>query len=118
MSAILPWALCFQKNKTGKKCFASKAEHKFCVRLKERLAIVNFVKQFRHYLYRKPFLFRTDHCVLRWLLNKEDSEGQLARWIEKLSTYEFKIQYRLGKMHKTNSKFNIDLGKCTQMQML
>lgn len=75
MSAILPWALCFQKNKTGKKCFASKAEHKF-------------------------------------------SEGQLARWIEKLSTYEFKIQYRPGKMHKTNSKFNIDLGKCTQMQML
>lgn len=84
-------------------CYASrclsKAERKYCVTRKELLAIVHFVKHFRHYLYGKPFLIRTDHSSLRWLLNKRDSEGQLARWIETLSSYEFEIQHRPGKMH-------------------
>ncbi|XP_055997862.1 uncharacterized protein LOC130047262 [Ostrea edulis] len=64
-------------------CYASrclsKTERKYCVTRKELLAIVHFVKYFRHYLYGKPFLIRTDHSSLRWLLKKRDSEGQLAR---------------------------------------
>ena len=43
----------------------TKAERKYCVTRKELLAIVNFVKQFRHYLYGKPFVVRTDHSSLK-----------------------------------------------------
>ena len=64
------------------------------------LAIVNFVKHFRHYLYGKPFVVRTDHSSLKWLLNKKDAEGQLARWVETLATYEIQIQHRPGKLHR------------------
>lgn len=78
----------------------TKAERKYCVTRKELLAIVYFVKYFRHYLYGKPFLVRTDHSSLRWLLNKKDAEGQLARWIETLSTYEIQVQHRPGKLHR------------------
>lgn len=79
---------------------STKAECKYYVTRKELLAIVHFVKYFRHYLYGKPFLVRTDHSSLRWLMNKKDADGQLARWIETLSTYEIQIQHRPGRLHK------------------
>ena len=65
----------------------TKAERKYCVTRKELLAIVNFVKHFRHYLYGKPFVVRMDHSSLKWLLNKKDAEGQMARWVETQATY-------------------------------
>ena len=44
----------------GSRCL-SKAERRYCVTRKELLAIVYFVKYFRHYLYGRQFLLRTDH---------------------------------------------------------
>lgn len=38
----------------------SKSERKYCVTKKELLAVVSFVKYFRHYLYGRKFLIRTD----------------------------------------------------------
>ena len=42
---------------------------------------------------------RSDHGALRWLLNFKNPEGQIARWIEILSTYDMEIQHRQGIMH-------------------
>ena len=75
----------------GSRCL-SKAERRYCVTRKELLAIVYFVKYFRHYLYGRQFLLRTDHGSLRWLFNFKEPEGQVARWIEALSTFDFDIQ--------------------------
>lgn len=85
-------------------CYAnrclSNAERKYCVTfLRNFWPSSIFVKHFRHYFYGKSFLIRTDHSSLRWLLNKRDSEGQLGRWVETLSTYEFEIQHWPWKMH-------------------
>ena len=77
----------------------SKAERNYCVTRKELLAIVNAVKRFHHYLYGRPFLVRTDHGALRWLLNFKNPEGQLARWLELLGTYDMKIEHRSGIKH-------------------
>ena len=82
----------------GSKCL-SKAERRYCVTRRELLAIVYFVKYFRHYLYGVKFLIRTDHGSLRWLFNFKEPEGQVARWIETLSTFQFDIQHRPGKQH-------------------
>ena len=77
----------------------SKPERRYSVTRKELLAIVHFVKYFRHYLYGRPFLLRTDHGSLRWLFNFKEPGGQVARWIETLSSYDFEIQHRPGKQH-------------------
>ena len=77
----------------------SKSEKRYCVTRKELLAVVYFVKYFRHYLYGKEFLVRTDHSSLRWLMQFKNPEGQFARWIDILSTYNFRIQHRPGRLH-------------------
>ena len=55
---------------------------------------------FRHYLLGKKFLLRTDHGSLRWLFGFKDPQGQLARWLESLSQYDFDIQHRPGLKHQ------------------
>jgi hypothetical protein len=45
-------------------------------------------------------MIRTDHGSLRWLFNFKDPQGQLARWIETLSTFDFEICHRQGTQHK------------------
>ena len=77
----------------------SKADRRYCVTRRELLAIVLFVKYFRHYLYGVKFLIRTDHGSLRLLFNFKEP-GQVARWIETLSTFQFDIQHRPGKQHE------------------
>ena len=77
----------------------NKAERRYCVTRRELLAIVQSVKHFHHYLYGSEFLVRTDHGALRWLMNFKNPEGQVARWIEVLGTYNFTIEHRPGKQH-------------------
>ena len=45
----------------------TKCECKYCVTRKELLAVVYFVKHFKHYLCGKEFLARSDDGSLRWL---------------------------------------------------
>ncbi|XP_067656480.1 uncharacterized protein [Haliotis asinina] len=77
----------------------SKQERNHCVTRRELLAVVTFIKYFRHYFYVREFLIRTDHVSLRWLLNFKDPEGQLPRWLKVLCEYDFKIEHRPGKKH-------------------
>ena len=76
-----------------------KAERRYCVTRKELLGVVEGVRNFHHYLYGRRFLVRTDHGALQWLLNFRNPEGQLARWLEELGTYDMDIQHRSGRQH-------------------
>ncbi|CAC5368328.1 unnamed protein product [Mytilus coruscus] len=78
----------------------SKSEKNYCTTRKELLALVFFIKQYRHYLYGKKFRARTDHKALKWLFSMKEPEGQTARWITQLSEYEFSIEHREGKRHR------------------
>ncbi|GFQ93609.1 retrovirus-related Pol polyprotein from transposon 17.6, partial [Trichonephila clavata] len=80
------------------KCL-SKPERNYCVTRKELLAIVKAVENFHSYLYGRKFLLRTDHASLTWLLNLKNTEGQIARWIQKLEEYDFEIKHRKGSLH-------------------
>ena len=75
----------------------TKPEGRYCVTRKELLAVVFFVKHFKHYLHGKQFIVRTDHGSLRWLINFKNSEGQLARWLQVFSSYDMTIVHRPGK---------------------
>ncbi|GFV73827.1 retrovirus-related Pol polyprotein from transposon 412 [Trichonephila clavipes] len=80
------------------KCL-SKPERNYCVTRKELLAIVKAVEHFHPYLYGRRFLLRTDHASLTWLLNFKNSEGQIARWIQRLQEYDVEIRHRKGSAH-------------------
>ncbi|CAC5422995.1 unnamed protein product [Mytilus coruscus] len=77
----------------------SRAQTKYCTTYRELLAVVTFVKQYRHFLYGRKFLIRTDHSSLIWLKNFKEPEGMVARWISLLDTYDFEIKHRRGAAH-------------------
>ena len=81
------------------KCF-SRSERKYCTTRKELLAVVCSIEHFHHYLYGRHFTVRSDHGSLRWLMNFKNIEGQVARWLEFLASYEFDIHYRPGISHQ------------------
>ena len=76
-----------------------KAEKRYCVTRRELLAVVAAVRHFRYYLGGLPFLVRTDHSALQWLLSFKEPEGQIARWQEELQPYVFKVEHKAGLRH-------------------
>ena len=77
----------------------SKQERKYCVTRRELLVVVYFIRNYRHYLTGRKFLLRTDHGALKWIFNFKESEGQVARWLETLSSFDFDIIHRPGIQH-------------------
>ena len=78
----------------------SRSERRYCVTRIEMLALMYFVKYFIHYLIGKQFTVRTDHGSLHWLMNFKNPEGQVARWLEFLSSFDMKIEHRPGRSHR------------------
>ena len=56
----------------------STSRQKYCTTKKELFAVVNFVEHFRHYLYGRHFIIRTNHASLKWLKNFRNADGMLA----------------------------------------
>ena len=83
------------------KCLAQR-ERRYCTTRKELLAIVSSIKHFHHYLYGRSFMVRSDHGSLTWLMNFTTTavEGQIARWLEYLASYDFKVLFRSGASHR------------------
>ena len=75
-------------------------ETRYCVRRREMLAIVHFVKHFRPYLWGRKVLIRTDHASLRYVKTMKEPSDQFHRWIEKLDELEeYTIEVRKGANH-------------------
>ena len=55
----------------------NKSEQQYSVIQKECLAVVNALKQFRHYLLGRSFKITTDHALLQWL-SAQKMEGYCA----------------------------------------
>ena len=72
------------------------AESNWCARELETLSLVWSIDHFREFLYGKAFVLQSDHHSLQWLLELKNPQGKFARWIEKLSEYEFKVVYLPG----------------------
>jgi hypothetical protein len=77
----------------------SRSQQRYCTTNRELLAVITFLKHFRHYLWGRKFLVRTDHASLIWLKNFKDPEGMVARWITIIDTYDFDLQHRKGSLH-------------------
>ena len=74
-------------------------ERRYCTRRRELLAIVDFVKRFRPYLYGRHVLIRTDHASLKYLKTQNNPDDQFARWVERLEETLYTIEIRKGTKH-------------------
>jgi hypothetical protein len=57
------------------------AEKNYTTTEREALAMNFAIQKFRHYLLGYPFVFYVDHDALKYLINKPDLSGRLARWV-------------------------------------
>ena len=77
------------------------AEKNYSAHRQEALAMVYFVQKYRHYLFGKPFILRTDCRALTYLMNTTSKQtAVLARYVEVLSNYKFEVQHRPGVSNK------------------
>ena len=74
--------------------------HSATERERECLAVVEYVRHFRHYLYGQKFLVVTDHQALRWLHSVRDPSSRLMRWRLKLRDHHYKIVYKSDETNK------------------
>jgi hypothetical protein len=64
---------------------------------KEMLAVVKAVRKWRPYLLGRPFVIKTDHRSLKYLLEQRLTTPSQARWLPKIMGFDYTIQYRQGK---------------------
>lgn len=80
-------------------CQLIAAEKNYTTTEREALGMIFAVQKFRHYLLGYPFTFYVDHDALKYLINKPDLSGRLARWVLLLQEFNFSIVVRPGKTH-------------------
>jgi hypothetical protein len=75
------------------------AERNYTVTEREALGMIFSVQKFRHYLLGYKFVFHVDHDALKYMINKPQLSGRIARWVLLLQEFNFTIQVRPGKSH-------------------
>ena len=79
-------------------CYASKSHNKarsrYSTTKRELLAIVNYTRHFKHYLFDRCFKINTDRRALH---NFKDPDALTACWLEKLVVFDYEIEHRSGK---------------------
>jgi hypothetical protein len=77
----------------------NRTERSYSLYYGECLAAVWAVPYFRIYLYGRPFVLKTDHKPLKWLMASKKLTGMYARWAIILHEYDVNIQHRSGVTH-------------------
>ena len=82
----------------------SPAEKKYTTTERKALAVIYACKKFRHYLLEYQIIFHTDHDSLKYLVNKPDLSGRIARWILLLQEFNYEVMVKPGKAN-TNANY-------------
>ena len=77
----------------------SGAEKNYLITECEGLGMVYFVQKYRHYLLGYKFTFHIDHDALKYMVNKPQLSGRIARWAFLLQEFDFDVDMRPGKKH-------------------
>ena len=71
-------------------------EQRWCATEREAYAIVWAVQKFDYFLRGRKFLVKTDHKSLIYLDRTNFNNSKIARWQDKLSEYQFCVEYIEG----------------------
>ena len=77
------------------KCF-TKTERRYCVTRRVLLSIINGIIFSHHYIHGRHVIIRTDHFIIKWLLNFKNVESQLARWLTFLSAFDSQLNIEVA----------------------
>ena len=77
----------------------SPTENKYTTTEREALAVIYACKKFRHYLLGYRIVFHTDHDSFKYLVNKPDLSGRIARWILLLEEFNYEVIVKPGKVN-------------------
>ena len=75
----------------------TKTEQKYSASEREMLAVYDWMRYFRQYLWGQKFKVYTDHIPLLGIRTQRDVQGRLTRWILKLQEYDYELIYIPGK---------------------
>nr|PNR32308.1 hypothetical protein PHYPA_026434 [Physcomitrium patens] len=75
------------------------AECNYTTTEREALGMIYSVQKFRHYLLGYSFVFYVDHDALKYLINKPQLSGRIARWVLLLQEFNFTVVVRSVKQH-------------------
>lgn len=67
---------------------------------KELVALVAAVKKWRPYVLGHPLTIKTDHQILKFLLEQKIGTPTQQRWVSKLLSYDFVVEYKKGQENK------------------
>jgi hypothetical protein len=65
----------------------------------ELIGLVQAVRHWHPYLWGRPFVVRTDHYSLKFMLDQRLSTIPQHNWINKLFGYDFRVEYRPGRLN-------------------
>lgn len=120
-------AVLSQKDDQGRERVIAYGSHKmnkhevgYCITRKELLAIYYFTIHFKHYLYGKKFVLRTDHKAITFMLNtKNPLTPQFQTWINFLSGLDITLEYRKGTNHNNADALSRNsYDQCTQCKTM
>lgn len=94
-------------------------EKGYCITRKELLAVYYFCDHFKHYLYGKRFVLRTDHKAITFMMNtRKPITAQFQTWLNYLSSLDIDMRFRKGSQHGNADMLSRkDCGTCTQCLM-
>jgi hypothetical protein len=61
------------------------------------IGLVQAVRHWRPYLWGRAFVVRTDHYVLKFMLDQRLSTIPQHHWISKLFGYDFRVEFHPGR---------------------
>ena len=120
-------AVLSQKDNNGSEtiiAYGSKSMNKheigYCITRKELLSIFHFTQHFKHYLYGKKFILRTDHKAITFMMTtKKPITAQFQSWINFLSSLDMSLEYRKGELHNNADALSrLNTSDCKQCQMV
>jgi hypothetical protein len=77
----------------------SETRRRYAAYDKEMFAILEALRVWRPYLAGKPFTIVTDHAPLQYLQTQATLSPRQARWLDRLTEYQFTIVYKPGRLN-------------------
>ena len=87
----------------------SAAEKNYSVTEREGLGMVYSVEKYRHYFLDYKVTFHIDHDALKYMVNKPQLSGRIARWVLLLQEFDFDVDVRPRKKNMLMLIFSPDL---------